>query len=367
MFGRADHYSPGVYDHHLLSSYHSMFKQIDKDVKRTYPNSSFFDDPENVAAFSRILKNIALYFPSSGYTQGINFIVGFLLQCSFTEEETFWMFVHMSLDPDIFLIGLYEEEFPLANLSYDLFMLLMRQHYPQLTDRILQLELPKEIWIFQWFLTLFLNSFSADVCKMLWDYVMVSGPFGMVYLSLAIIDQTHDKLMALEEDSDFGIYFQELRSRQVLGKTLCFNTLFAKAKEIQLAAPALALAITRISSAKNYNHFYSQFYSSYDNPGLRQSLYAKHLKHTKKERLIYKMSANKSSTMKSSKAMNPIEFYMADSEVRNEKREDIPSLVLLRRMKESHSRVTQQGEEVEGRNSSWDGHFWKYPHDNING
>jgi hypothetical protein len=33
-----------------------------------------------------VLKYIAIYFPQQGYTQGLNFIVGFLLLSGATEE-----------------------------------------------------------------------------------------------------------------------------------------------------------------------------------------------------------------------------------------------------------------------------------------
>lgn len=83
MFCSQDLYEQNVYEQTLGSIQKSVFKQIDKDVKRTYPNSDFYNDVDNIDAFSRILKNIANYFPESGYTQGINFIVGFLQQCGF--------------------------------------------------------------------------------------------------------------------------------------------------------------------------------------------------------------------------------------------------------------------------------------------
>lgn len=39
LLATEDHYEEGVYDENLLTSQKSVFKQIDKDVKRTYPTS----------------------------------------------------------------------------------------------------------------------------------------------------------------------------------------------------------------------------------------------------------------------------------------------------------------------------------------
>ena len=54
--------------------YHECFEQIDKDLNRT------FQLPEQERrAFEAVLKKIANHFPKMGYTQGINFVVAFLV------------------------------------------------------------------------------------------------------------------------------------------------------------------------------------------------------------------------------------------------------------------------------------------------
>ena len=58
----------------LTLAHHNCFDQIDKDLHRT------FNLPEQKRKmFENVLKRIANHFPKTGYTQGMNFIIGYLI------------------------------------------------------------------------------------------------------------------------------------------------------------------------------------------------------------------------------------------------------------------------------------------------
>lgn len=42
-----------------------------------------------------------------GYTQGINFIVGYLLIIGYSEHDAYWLFVHLALNKRYMILGLY--------------------------------------------------------------------------------------------------------------------------------------------------------------------------------------------------------------------------------------------------------------------
>lgn len=70
----------------------------------------------------RVLKAISNYFPSFGYTQGMNLIVGFCLIINGgIEEEAFWFFVSLAKSEKYLLTGLFENEFPLVDISKYIF------------------------------------------------------------------------------------------------------------------------------------------------------------------------------------------------------------------------------------------------------
>ena len=65
--------------------------EIEKDIKRSFPEEKFFRNEYNLARFRRILNS---YFKRNltGYTQGCNQIVGRLLETINDEEKTFGFF-----------------------------------------------------------------------------------------------------------------------------------------------------------------------------------------------------------------------------------------------------------------------------------
>lgn len=74
-----------------------------------------------------ILKRISNHFPLMGYTQGINFVVGYLLIAGFSESDAFWLFIHMAINRRYMLLGLYEDGFPLIYVFTSIFRSLLKR------------------------------------------------------------------------------------------------------------------------------------------------------------------------------------------------------------------------------------------------
>lgn len=76
-----------------------------------------------------------------GYTQGINFIVGYLLIIGFSEADAFWMFSHIALNKRYMLLGLFEDGFPLSYVYIVIFKNLLRRKniklYTHLYDTVM--------------------------------------------------------------------------------------------------------------------------------------------------------------------------------------------------------------------------------------
>ncbi len=110
--------------------YHPVFEQITKDIDRSFPGHPFFADHKNKNMFEKILRGFSLEFPKVGYTQGINFLAGYLLVSGFNESEALKALVSMCIHPELMAIGLYEDEFPLCRLYCSLFWSLAKKHSP---------------------------------------------------------------------------------------------------------------------------------------------------------------------------------------------------------------------------------------------
>lgn len=66
---------------------HPTFRNVEKDITRTFPDCSFFGGKKlHLDTFAQVLQKLAVYFPHIGYTQGMNFIVGFFLLSGLNAE-----------------------------------------------------------------------------------------------------------------------------------------------------------------------------------------------------------------------------------------------------------------------------------------
>jgi hypothetical protein len=54
---------------------------------------------------------LTLYFDGVGYTQGMNFVVGFMLLCGFGPRSAYWLFIHLSFNQNFLLVRNFTEGF----------------------------------------------------------------------------------------------------------------------------------------------------------------------------------------------------------------------------------------------------------------
>jgi len=85
------------YDEHE----HPVLNQINLDLNRTYPWHPFFSSEKygNIGQpiLKRALKAYSMYNTEVGYTQSINFVMGFFLIVNGgSDEEAFWQFTAIS-------------------------------------------------------------------------------------------------------------------------------------------------------------------------------------------------------------------------------------------------------------------------------
>ena len=167
-----------------------------------------------------VLEAYSDYDKEIGYTQGMNYMVAFILMLSGgREKETFWFFnamLHKSQPQDSGLAGfdglenLYCKGFPLLLQYKDIFTDLFEELIPDLYGHFEAEGYPIDIQTIQWFQTCFLYSFSMDVCIRIWDNVLAKGTRFMFNVGLAILKLAKDHLMTLEMDA-INTFFTRLK------------------------------------------------------------------------------------------------------------------------------------------------------------
>jgi len=178
-------------------------KTIKKDVHRSFPEESFFsaDKFERVGQdqLFNVLKAISIYFPNIGYTQSMNFLVGFMLLINGGNElEAFWMFITLARDQRFMLMGLFEKDLPLLDFYIYTFYELLQKEMPAVFEHLKEQQLPDQMWLLKWFMTMYLYSLPSKYVVKIWDFILQDGLLGIVKIALGILNFFEAEIVTLD-------------------------------------------------------------------------------------------------------------------------------------------------------------------------
>lgn len=150
-----------------------------------------------------------MYNPEVGYTQSINFVMGFFLIVNGgRDEEAFWQFIAISNKNhnygkiEIFDGGLsefYWDNFPLYwQFAYQ-FETLLGERLPRLKAHFDELMFWSEIYLQIWYMTIF-TCFPLALTIRIWDHLLTEGLVFMFKLPLALMEILEERLLAEELD-----------------------------------------------------------------------------------------------------------------------------------------------------------------------
>lgn len=147
---------------------HPSLNQIDLDLNRTYPWHPFYSAKcgrIGQIVLRKALRAYAMYHPEVGYTQSINFVMGFFLIVNGGhDEEAFWQFIAISNKNHNYgklenfdggLSEFYCDNFPLyCQFAYQ-FETLLGQLLPKLKAHFEEMMFSSEIYLQIWYMTIF--------------------------------------------------------------------------------------------------------------------------------------------------------------------------------------------------------------------
>ena len=198
-------YDKELMEYKLILKINGKNQQIEKDVNRTFINV-IEQTPKNIQILRNILNCINNYNPS-GYCQGMNFIVGYLLRMTgFDEVKTFYIFKNILYD----IKGYFEVGLPLLKKNNNLFNKNFKELYPKLFKYFQKHEIINEFWVGKWFQTLFTLSLPFDELNVVWDVLLIRGFDFIVYLSLAIAEFIEKDILEIKESSDIVAFFDKV-------------------------------------------------------------------------------------------------------------------------------------------------------------
>ena len=254
------------------------------DVHRTFPEEAFFATASygfiGQSQLFNVLKAISIYFPTIGYCQGMNFIVGIHLLINGGKElEAFWFFITMARSHEFMIMGLFEPGFPLLKLLVHIFYETFKKEYPVLYEHMTtKVNLPDMVWISKWILVLFLYSLPAEKVVRAWDYIISEDIFALLKLSLGLLKFLEDYLMKVDM-TGFNELLKRIREPEKEMKdskasaslkryaNVDMDVVIANAKKIKLTKEVigqLAKSFLAANPEQGQNNIYLRFFMNYE-------------------------------------------------------------------------------------------------------
>ena len=166
--------------------------EIQNDLKRTFPTSSFFTD--HIVVLSDILNTYAYVNDGMGYAQGMAFIVFTLFKVYyeddpiFATEDTFYSFhkVVQVIRP-VYPLNAKDEKVLVfhQNLVPNV-TLLLSKYNPTLAKRVNEIGI-MDLLLYQNIPSLFCNKFEITDCCLLWDFILRKKHYDMFHRVLCVL------------------------------------------------------------------------------------------------------------------------------------------------------------------------------------
>ncbi|EAR98576.2 rab-GTPase-TBC domain protein (macronuclear) [Tetrahymena thermophila SB210] len=163
---------------------------INQDVQRTIFK-------QNKEVMSQQLRDILICYqrrnPVIGYCQGMNYIVCFLLDLEFSEEEAFWILVQVLeniLPIDFFpnfMLGL------LCDLK--IFNDLLKYFNIKIWKKFQEVQIDTSIILTHWLVCLFTNSVQKQVLQVIWDHLFAKGSVALFKASLIFFEICQEEIL----------------------------------------------------------------------------------------------------------------------------------------------------------------------------
>ena len=194
-------------------------EDIRKDLGRTMKKNE--DNYKGkVNSLYRILRALANIDRDLGYTQGMNFLVSFLLNISNRNEiEVFYLLLSIfshTFSKKFGMRGFFIDNFPLMHSYTNIFERKLKEFFPNIYQHFQKINLSSISWISFWMQQIYILVFPYEILLRIWDYFFIYGTNFLISFGLSIIDFVKDYLLDLKYNSDVQDFFQLLNPSKII-------------------------------------------------------------------------------------------------------------------------------------------------------
>jgi len=188
----------GLYEK-LLATPSLYQKNIEADVRRSFPNNAIkdvVDTPAKLSALYNVLHAYSVLDKLVSYCQGMNYVVAVLLMFM-NEEDAFWVLVNVMFHYG--LAGMYRDDVPVLAEYVTMFDTLSKIHQPALISHFDSQGFIPNMYVTEWFTTLFVYRLPLSTILRVWDFFFTYGQAAMFKVGLAILANCEDLIgLAME-------------------------------------------------------------------------------------------------------------------------------------------------------------------------
>ena len=161
-------------------------EEIERDITRTFYTKKFLEGNGN-EQLKNILTAMAFIRPEIGYCQGMNFIVGALINFIDSEKISFWIFLSFIDDLELnllFLKNMPDYSIRIYQLNY-----YIKKYFPELDNHLKKVQIHPDLFFSKWILTIFSSYLPFNILYKVWDVFIIDKwkaifKFSLIFLYL---------------------------------------------------------------------------------------------------------------------------------------------------------------------------------------
>lgn len=205
------------------------------DLPRTFGSTGLFSS-QGGALYNQavaVLGSWVFFRPDVGYVQGMNYIAAVLL-FHLEPFKAFQVFANLLTSPS--LLGLFQLNREAVEMRYGLFDSLLQSTVPEVAKLLKIHQVPSDLFLLEWFLSLFAKAIPFRAALVIWDLVLIDGEEMLFLTAVALVRCLRKKM--LKTGADFASIAEVLTNPfNVMGGTLTTDKLLKNIKLIRKKTP----------------------------------------------------------------------------------------------------------------------------------